>query len=771
MPFVTWLMRHENYKLNTFYSGLPSTTPAVQGELYYGVKCAVPAFGFLDRATDHLGSMYETELCKAVQFQLEQQCDCRLLEGGSSWVNMYGGGAAAEESHYCGSNLGLRDLFRSMTFTGVMAAIILYFPSAIRFVALFIWEHVAGLWGLLHGVVGKGEHIIKEIRFIISRIFIGTGLREIVTMGAGIDLARGLPIVHANFLMYDERSHHRGPSAPFAHRGLRWVDDAVRNLYHEAMNSAGRDYDVWIFSDHGQETVRSYVEEYKKSLGDVVLEGLRQFHGQGLRGFRILPDHGSRASWISVAQIHRKEHAHERPTEATPAEAGTFAIAARGPVAHVYFVKPLTADEKLVLARWLVREGHVPGVLFSKSPGQALWVHAKGEALLPDDAETFLPHPEAMRREIGQDVVTWCEHKNSGDLLLVGWNPDSHPVTFPVERGSHAGPGLEETQAFVLLPAHTRVPVEAKDFFRPSTLRAAALHALGRRSLPRATRARMPEKVLRLRVMTYNVHSCIGMDERVSPARIARVIRSFDPDIVALQEVDSGRIRTRGEDQAKIIAEELEMHASFCCTVERGKETYGHALLSRFPVEVVASGLFSAHEGREPRGALLARIHLEGQSLYFLNTHFGLTDLERTAHISELLGPKWLGQTPPDEPLIVCGDFNMMPGSRQYRRLAERVHDVQKLAPRPKPLNTFFAFLPISRIDHIFVSSHFDVEDIRVPQTLLTRTASDHLPLIAELKLACGEPASASERRDRVAEGKKAWKAEHPREPSPTSRT
>ena len=735
MPFVRCLMQRENYKLNTFYSGLPSTTPAVQGELYYGMKCAVPAFGFLDRANDYLGSMYEAELCKSVQYKLEQQCEMPLLAGGSSWVNMYGGGADPNESNFCGSNLTFGVLLRSMTIRGILAGIVLYFPSVLRFLGLFIWEHIAGVWGLILAVYGKREHVLKELRFIISRVFIGTGLREVVTIGAGIDLARGLPIIHTNFLMYDERSHHRGPATPFPHRGLRWVDSAIRRLYREAMNSGGRDYQVWIFSDHGQETVRSYVEEYKKSLGDVVLEGLRKFREQGVKGFRELPAYGERTPWITVAQTHEHEQAHERPTHATPAEEGAFTIAARGPVGHVYFVKSLSVDEKLMLARWLVRDGKVPGVLFSKSPGKALWVHPKGEALFPDDAETFLPHPEPIRREMANDVVTWCKNKNSGDLMLLGWNPDTHPLTFPVERGSHAGPGIEETQGFVLLPSNTRVPAEAREFLRPSTLRAAALHTLGRKRLPPDKRAVVSEGVRRLRVMTYNVHSCIGMDGRVSPSRIARVIRSFDPDIVALQEVESGRERSRGEDQARIIAEELEMASSFCCTVERGQEFYGHALLSRFPVEVLKSGLFSAHEGRERRGALLARVQVDEQGLYFLNTHFGLTDMERGAHIAELLGPEWLGRTPPDEPLIVSGDFNMMPGSRPYRRLAERVHDVQMLVKERKPLKTFFAFLPFSRIDHIFVSHHFEVEDIRVPQNILTRTASDHLPLIADLKL------------------------------------
>jgi endonuclease/exonuclease/phosphatase family metal-dependent hydrolase len=67
--------------------------------------------------------------------------------------------------------------------------------------------------------------------------------------------------------------------------------------------------------------------------------------------------------------------------------------------------------------------------------------------------------------------------------------------------------------------------------------------------------------------------------------------------------------------------------------------------------------------------------------------------------------------------------------------MTRRAHDVQALLKDRKPLKTFFAFLPFSRIDHIFVSDHFEVEDVRVPQNTLTRAASDHLPLIADLKL------------------------------------
>jgi len=238
--------------------------------------------------------------------------------------------------------------------------------------------------------------------------------------------------------------------------------------------------------------------------------------------------------------------------------------------------------------------------------------------------------------------------------------------------------------------------------------------------------------------MTYNVHSCLGMDGKISPHRIAQVVELFDADIVALQEIDLGRARTRWHDQAKMVAEELHMAASFCPTVVRGRERYGHALLSRFPMEVMRTGLLSSGSGSarsEPRGALLARIDLNGMIFFVLNTHFGLRRLERAAQVADLMGPKWLGGIALDQPLIVCGDFNMVPGSVPYRALAARLHDVQLRVRDFQPLNTFAALLPFSRIDHIFVSRQFLVEKVQVPQNNLTRVASDHLPLIAELRL------------------------------------
>ena len=138
--------------------------------------------------------------------------------------------------------------------------------------------------------------------------------------------------------------------------------------------------------------------------------------------------------------------------------------------------------------------------------------------------------------------------------------------------------------------------------------------------------------------MTYNVHGCGGMDGRVSPRRIARVAASYMPDLLALQEVDLGRRRSRAEDQAAMIAHQLGMHVVFCPTITRGLEHYGHALLSRWPIEIVKRAHLP-HDPKgwwkEPRSALWARVMIGDTAVHVVTTHLGLGLHERLLQMRE----------------------------------------------------------------------------------------------------------------------------------------
>jgi endonuclease/exonuclease/phosphatase family metal-dependent hydrolase len=99
------------------------------------------------------------------------------------------------------------------------------------------------------------------------------------------------------------------------------------------------------------------------------------------------------------------------------------------------------------------------------------------------------------------------------------------------------------------------------------------------------------------------------------------------------------------------------------------------------------------------------------------------------------MAPAWLGGIGADNPVIVCGDMNFPPGSQSYRKIASVLQDVQAHAPGHIARRTFPARWPLRRIDHIFVSRHFEVTGITVIENDLTRIASDHLPLAADLRL------------------------------------
>ncbi|MBC8011532.1 MAG: alkaline phosphatase family protein, partial [Burkholderiales bacterium] len=250
MPFMRTLLGRQGHRLHTFYSGVPSTTPAVQAELYYGVRGAVPAFSFLDPEADGIGVMLDPDWAKRVESKLAAKSE-GLLKDGSSWSNIYTGGATQEESHFCGASIGFGDMWRTGKIRNIFLFSFLHFPSFLRLVALLPIELALSLGSAVRGV-WRGQKPAREFMFILARVFICVGLRELVTLGAKIDLSRGLPVIHVNFLGYDEQSHRRGPGSRFAHWTLRGIDRAILQLHRAARRSDGRDYEIWIFSDHGQ---------------------------------------------------------------------------------------------------------------------------------------------------------------------------------------------------------------------------------------------------------------------------------------------------------------------------------------------------------------------------------------------------------------------------------------------------------------------------------------------------------------------------------------
>ncbi|HEY7037290.1 MAG TPA: endonuclease/exonuclease/phosphatase family protein [Methylomirabilota bacterium] len=225
-------------------------------------------------------------------------------------------------------------------------------------------------------------------------------------------------------------------------------------------------------------------------------------------------------------------------------------------------------------------------------------------------------------------------------------------------------------------------------------------------------------------VASYNIHKCAGLDRRVDLERIADVLREINADLVGLQEVY--------RPQAHALAERLGVQVAMGPTRERDGLAYGNAVLTRLAVR--GSRIFDLSQpDREPRGGIrldLELPHDQDQLLHLFNVHFGLKIRERASQVRMLVREHILH----DEltgPRVVVGDLNewfWFPGA-VGRTLRRELHGPRIRRTHPAPL-------PLFPLDRIYWDRGLDADGFRVHRSRLARVASDHLPVVARLRLA-----------------------------------
>ncbi|MEX0585438.1 MAG: endonuclease/exonuclease/phosphatase family protein [Pirellulales bacterium] len=235
---------------------------------------------------------------------------------------------------------------------------------------------------------------------------------------------------------------------------------------------------------------------------------------------------------------------------------------------------------------------------------------------------------------------------------------------------------------------------------------------------------------MRLRVLSYNIHHGEGIDRKLDLERIARVILSVEPDLVALQEVDCKAARTGGVDQPAELARLTKMHVAGGGNIALQGGEYGNAVLSRWPIRRHENHKLPCFESGEQRGMLELEIDLPGnQPLLLLATHLDHRpkDPERLASvkaIAAMVSPR------ADRPALLVGDLNDLPESPV---LAE----VGKQWTRTN--DTHLATVPVGKtilqIDYILFrpSGRWKALETRVLDEAI---ASDHRPILAVLELA-----------------------------------
>ncbi len=763
MPFLRHLVEDEGHVVHDVYAGIPSNTPAFQAELFYGVPGVVPGFGFIDRELGRAVAMTHQPAAAAVEARLTERAS-GLLANGASWSNIYTGGAA--EAHFCIATAGLDRFLRALHPLRLAGLVVWHFWSVARVLANLVAETVLALWDFARGAIA-GRNLRAELRFVPERVLVSAVLREIVTAGACVDAERGLPIVHLNLLGYDEHAHRRGPDSRFALWALRGIDRSIRRIWLAAHRSRNRDYQVWIYSDHGQERVRPWSVVHGEDAADAVRRVWSEFPAREGAMAPEAPEPSRPAAVRTPASPRRtrpasplggptgrpgavreelpswwtpgrKPAAAEPPPRPAPRE--DFHVLHRGPIGFAYVPSSFDRGRLPALAAAVARHGGIPMVLVADGRGAARVFTSGGRELrLPGDEEAVFgpghPHLEwAM-----EDTLRLVAHRDAGELVLWGWTPEG-PSSFKVENGAHGGPGPRETGAMLVVPPEAAAHVPSGPL-RAVDLRDLALGALDphRSRLPSARTGREPTGTEPLRLMSYNVHACRGMDGRFSVERIARVIARARPDVVCLQEVDQERRRSGRVDQVHEIAGRLAKAYRFHAVSEADDGRFGNAVLSSRPLRLIANGPLPALETRlrlEPRGVLWVEVEVGDARLQVLNTHLSILERERRIQVEGLV--EWVDRARNGGPLVLAGDLNATRDSWVGRRLASVLGDVVEPHALMRTVRTWSGRLPLLRIDHVFATPDVHARYVAIPRRRLERAASDHLPLVVDLEIAPG---------------------------------
>jgi len=227
----------------------------------------------------------------------------------------------------------------------------------------------------------------------------------------------------------------------------------------------------------------------------------------------------------------------------------------------------------------------------------------------------------------------------------------------------------------------------------------------------------------RLRVATYNVHSCIGGDRECNPERTVHVLREIDADILGLQEVGAAAFVDEA-DQFRYLEKHLEMQGIAGPTLRRGRARFGNAVMTRGKIldaRLVDLTVLSF----EPRGAIDCMIELRGHTVRVIATHLGLLPQERGRQLKRIAD---MIEERPHPLTVLLGDFNIFgPERRTLTRIG---------APRNLPkLRSFPARRPIMSLDRVWTIPNHPLIETTVHHTTLSRIASDHLPVVGEIDL------------------------------------
>lgn len=461
------LIRRGHLVLRPMSVGIPTSTPAFQAGLFYGVNPDIPGFHWYDKRM-HADIYFPLPGAADLVESRHAQGRRGIMEGGSCYGCVFTGGAPQNLWTFARITHPAR-AGRSLVTISASGLLLLWVIA--KCLVLTGVEVMRALLRLVADPVGETR---RGWRWLLFKIGLSIWLRQLFALSASADLYRGIPAIYVNFLEYDVFAHAYGPFHPRALRALRHVDRSIAQLWRTVRRLPEFRYDLYVLSDHGQAATRPFTEvSGGASIEGVVLAAFSQSQpgaagGDALPGLARLLQAYRRTRGYGLYQRYVNYMEKDFPDRILSSETlrrlEPIRVVAAGPNAFVYVTD---AEEPLAFeaidARFpgaALELSRHPGVGFilARSTNGPLCLY-RGRILTLKEACATGPFADREDQSVVVEGLTdLMQMPSAGDLVIYGIGAPAGHVSYLHEMGAHAGPSAEELQAFVLHPPQVTLP-------------------------------------------------------------------------------------------------------------------------------------------------------------------------------------------------------------------------------------------------------------------------------------------------------------------------
>jgi uncharacterized membrane protein YvlD (DUF360 family) len=468
LPNFQKLIEEHGYTFDTWYTQLPSTTPATQAGLLLGANDNIPAFRWYEKDTDRLIVANQFEGAALIEKRLSTGRGL-LVDGGVSVSNLFSGDAKTNV-------MVMSKIARGRQSIKSMNQYSSYFTGSFLFTRSIILTFGEMAKELYQAKRQKSKDVRPRIErhgsYVVLRAATNVFLRNLQNAIVIKHMVEGVNSLYVNYLDYDEIAHHAGPARPEAMAALQGLD-SVAGIIMRAKELAARPYEIVFVSDHGQCLGRTFKQlNGGKSLSDELQRLLKDTVAsqtspvEGNTALRSLEDAQGRA--LARAIKHGSELVSEEEGDGHADGSENVVVTGSGNLGNIWLKRydgradkaDIERDYPELVRQLLAIEGI--GMVIMKSADDYECITRQGTVWLKSGVVSGNDPLAAYANYSHKDLLRLAQMKVAPDICVISsYNPHTKEVhAFEELVGSHGGLGGPQTDAVLLRPTHLEIPME-----------------------------------------------------------------------------------------------------------------------------------------------------------------------------------------------------------------------------------------------------------------------------------------------------------------------